>query len=146
MIHDTRIIPLDGRPHLSPAVHLWMGDSRGRWEGKTLVADITNFTDKGRIAAHAAAGRIKGIPQSEALHVVERFTLADANTINYEVVIEDPNVYSRRWKVAIPLNRDEHDQMFEYACHEGNKAVPNILSGARSEERAAREAAGNGPK
>ncbi len=131
MIHDTRVIPLDGRPHVGPNIRLWMGDSRGRWDGDTLVVDTTNFTDKGWIASHAAAGRIKGIPQSDALHVVERFTPVNPDTIQYEVTIEDQKMYSRPWKVAIPLTRDSKYQIYEYACHEGNYAVPNILSGAR---------------
>jgi hypothetical protein len=136
MIHDARVIPLDGRPHVGSKIRLWMGDSRGRWEGNTLVVDTTNFTDKGWIASHAAAGRIKGIPQSEALHVVERFTRVSADTIHYDVSIEDPSIYSRPWKVAIPLERDANYQIYEYACHEGNYAVPNILSGARVLEHA----------
>jgi hypothetical protein len=141
MIHDARIIPLDGRPHVGEGIRLWMGDSRGRWDGQTLVVDTTNYSDKGWIATSAATGRIKGIPQSEALHVVERFTRIDADTINYEVTIEDPQVYTKPWKVAIPLNRDETYRIFEYACHEGNKAVANVLSGARAQEKAAAEAA-----
>jgi len=144
MIHDARIIPLDGRPHVEPKIRLWMGDPRGRWEGNTLVVDTTNFTDKGWIASHGAGGRIKGIPQSEALHVVERFTLVDPETIHYEVTIEDPQMYTRPWKVAFPLNRDQNYQMYEYACHEGNKAVENVLSGARAQEKAAQEAAKKG--
>ena len=132
MIHDARIIPLDGRPQVDPKIRLWMGDSRGRWEGDTLVVDTINFSDK---------ARIKGIFNSEALHVVERFTLVDADTIGYEVTIEDPQAYTRPWKVAMPLNRNQDYQMFEYACHEGNKAVGLILRGARAQEKAAEEAA-----
>jgi hypothetical protein len=135
MIHETRIIPIDGRPHLPPTVKLWNGDSRGRWEGTTLVVDTTNFSDKGWIATQAAAGRIKGIPQSERLHLVERFTPVDANTITYEATIEDPDMYTRPWTVAIPLHRDQQYQIYEYACHEGNHAVAGILSGARVKER-----------
>jgi hypothetical protein len=88
-----------------------------------------------------ASGRIKGIPQSEALHVTERFTRVDAGTIQYEVTIEDPNVYTKPWKVAFPFTRDPGAQQFEYACHEGNYAMTNILSGARAQEKAAKEAA-----
>ena len=139
MIHEARIIPLDGRPHLPAGVRLWTGDSRGRWEGNTLVVDTTNYNDKGWIATNAASARIKGIPQSEALHLVERFTRVDANTISYEVTIDDPNVYTRPWKVALPLMRDDSYRIFEYACHEGNKAVENVLRGARTME-------GNGSK
>ena len=135
MIHEARIIPLDGRPHLPSSVKLWNGDSRGHWEGKTLVVDTTNYNGKGWIATNASAGRIKGIPQSEALHVVERFTRVDPDTINYEVTIDDPNVYTRPWTLAIPLNRDPNYQIFEYACQEGNRAVENILSGGRTAEK-----------
>jgi len=106
MIHDTRIIPLDGRPHLGSDIRLWNGDSRGRFEGNTLVVETTNFNDKGSIATSAATGRIRGIPQSDHLHLVERFTRVDANTINYSVTITDPKVYTQPWTVALPLNRD----------------------------------------
>lgn len=139
MIREARIIPLDGRPHVNGDVHLWNGDSRGRWEGSTLVVDTTNFNDRVIIEV----GRMRGIPQTQALHVVERFTRAGANTINYEVTIDDPTVYTRPWKVAVPFNRDETYQMFEYACHEGNYAMANILSGARAKEKAAAEEAAN---
>jgi hypothetical protein len=132
MIHNARIIPLDGRPHLPSSVKLWDGDSRARWEGNTLVIDTTNYNDKGWIATSAATGRIKGIPQSESLHVVERFTRADKNTINYEVTIDDPKMYTKPWKVAIPLTREANYQIYEYACQEGNRAVENVLSGGRA--------------
>ncbi len=131
MIHETRVIPLDGRPHLPSSIRLWNGDSRGRWEGNTLVVDITNYNDKGSIASSAATRRIRGIPQSEALHVVERFTRVDAETISYEVTVEDPNVYTRPWKVAIPLTLDPTYRIYEYACQEGNQAVENVLRGGR---------------
>jgi hypothetical protein len=136
MIHEARIIPIDGRPHLPSNVKLWNGDSRGRWEGNTLVVDTTNYNAKGWIGTSAATGRIKGILQSEALHVVERFTRVDRNTIQYEVTLDDPNMYTQPWKVAIPLTRDPEYVMYEYACHEGNHAVPNILSGGRAADRA----------
>ncbi len=135
MIHDARIIRIDGSPHPPKAVKLWDGDSRGHWEGTTLVVETANYNGKGWIATNAAAGRIKGIPQSESLHVVERFTPVDAQTINYEVTIDDPAMYSKPWKVAIPLMKDGDYQIFEYACHEGNHAVENILRGARAEEK-----------
>jgi hypothetical protein len=135
MIHDARIIPLDGSPHPSSRIKLWDGDARGHWEGNTLVVDTTNYNSKGWIATNAAAGRIKGVPQSEALHVVERFTPVDGGTINYEVTIQDPATYSKPWKVAIPLTRDPDYQIFEYACHEGNHAVENILRGARAQDK-----------
>ncbi len=133
MIHEVRIIPIDGRPHLPPSVGLWNGDSRGRWEGNTLVVDTTNYNNRGWIATGVATG-IRGIPQSEALHVVERFTRVDRDTIDYEVTIDDPNVYSQPWKVIIPLTRDPEYRIFEYACQEGNHAVENILSGGRAAE------------
>jgi hypothetical protein len=134
MIHDARIIPLDGRPHSPPAVRNWMGDSRGRWEGNTLVVDVTNYNSKGWIASSAAGGRIKGIPHTDRLHVVERFTRSGPDTIHYEATIDDPDIYTQPWKVAFPLTRDPNYQMFEYACHEGNQAVANILRGARVQE------------
>jgi hypothetical protein len=139
MIHEARVIPLDGRPHLN--VRQWNGDSRGRWEGDTLVVETTNYNSKGWIATNAASGRIKGIPQSEALRVVERFTRLDRDTIQYEITIEDPNVYTRPWKMSFPMSKDPNAQLFEYACHEGNLAMTNMLSGARAVEKAAEEAA-----
>ena len=117
------------------SVKLWNGDSRGRWEGNTLVVDTTNYNSKGWIATGVATG-IKGIPQSEALHVVERFTRVDRDTINYEVTIDDPNVYTQPWKAVIPLTRDPEYRIFEYACQEGNHAVENVLSGGRTAEKA----------
>ena len=137
MIHEPRIIPVDGSPHLPSNIRMWNGDSRGRWEGNTLVVDITNYNDKGDIATNAATGRIRGIAHSQELHVVERFTLANPDTLNYEVTITDPKVYSAPWKVVIPLTRDDDYQMFEYACHEGNHAMPNTLSAGRTIDKAA---------
>ena len=137
MIHETRIIPLDGRAHVGSKMRLWNGDSRGRWEGNTLVVETTNYNDKGSIATSAATGRVRGIPQSEKLHVVERFTAAGTNTIEYEVTIDDAGVYSKPWKVAFPMNRDPKYQMFEYSCHEGNYAIPAELSGGRAADAAA---------
>jgi hypothetical protein len=137
MIHETRIIPLDGRPHVSDNIRLWNGDSRGHWEGNTLVVDTTNYNNKGSIGTSAATARIKGIPQSEALHVVERFTRTGPDIISYEVTINDPPMYARPWKVAFPLTRDEKYRIYEYACHEGNHAVENVLSGGRKLDKAA---------
>ena len=127
MIHEARVIPLDGRPHLGADVRSWDGDSRGHWERDTLVVDTTNFNGKGWIATNAAAGWLRGIPQSQAAHTVERFTRVDEDTIQYEATIDDPNVYTSSWKVAFPLNRDERYRIFEYACHEGNHALENML-------------------
>jgi hypothetical protein len=137
MIHDTRIIPLDGRPHVGANIRLWNGDPRGRFEGNTLIVETTNFNAKGAIATSAATGRMRGIPHSEELHVVERFTRISEDVINYVVTVTDPKVYTAPWTVALPLNRDASYVMYEYACHEGNLALPNALSAGRARERAA---------
>jgi len=137
MIHETRIIPIDGRPRLGEGIRQWNGEPRGRWEGNTLVVESTNYNNKGSIATSAATGRIRGIPQSEAMRVVERFTRIDADTINYTVTIEDPKVYSKPWTVALPLNRDDSYAIYEYSCHEGNYALPNALSYGRKRDREA---------
>jgi len=134
MIHETRVIPLASQPLLN--IRQWNGQSRGRWEGNTLVVETANYNDKGWIATNVASGRIKGIPISEALHVTERFTRVDAETIQYEVTIEDPNIYTTPWKVTFPLYKDPAARVFEYACHEGNYAMTNMLSGARAQEKA----------
>jgi len=127
MIHEARVIPLDGRPSLGPGVRSWDGDSRGRWEGDTLVIDTSNFNGKGWIATNAAAGRLRGVEMSQAARVIERLTRVDEDTIRYEATIYDPNVYTSTWKVAFPLNKDERYRIFEYACHEGNYALENML-------------------
>lgn len=137
MIHETRIIPVDNSPHLPASVREWNGDSRGHWEGNTLVVDITNYNGKGWMGTSGSTGRLKGILQSEALHVVERFTRTDENTILYEVAIDDPNEYTKPWKVEVPLVRDPEYKIYEYACHEGNEAVANILRAAREKDQAA---------
>ena len=127
MIHEARVVALDGRPHPPPEVRSWNGDSIGHWEGDTLVVDTTNFNGKGWIATQAASGWLRGIAQSEACHVIERLTRVDANTIQYEATIDDPKVYTGTWTVAFPLNRDEPYRIYEYACHEGNHALENML-------------------
>ena len=134
MIHEPRIIPIDGSAHLPSGVRSWNGDPRGHWEGNTLVVDTTNYNNKGWVATSAAAGRIKGVPQTESLHVVERFTPIDANTITYEATIDDPAMFTRPWTVSIPLHRDRAYTIYEYACHEGNRAVEGVLRGARAGE------------
>src|SRR6185312_6885845 len=141
MIHETRIIPIAGPNHPGDAhppetLRQWNGDSRGHWEGNTLVVDTTNYNGKGQAATSAATGRVKGIAQSQKLHVVERFTRTAADTIRYEVTIDDPEVYTKPWKVAIPLVRDDNYRIYEYACHEGNEAVANVLRNGRALERA----------
>ena len=132
MIHDARIIPLDGRDHLSPSVRQWLGDSRGHWEGDTLVVETINFTDK----IEGRGGTTFG--GSEHLRVVERFTRLNADTIDYEVTVNDPTVWTAPWTASLPMKTLD-TAVYEYACHEGNYALPNILSGSRFEER---EAAG----
>jgi hypothetical protein len=135
MIHEARMIPLDGRPHLPATVRQWNGDPRGHWEHNTLVVDTTNFNGKGWISTSAAGGRIKGIHESESLHLVERYTRVDADTLEYEVTIDDPEAYTKPWKVAIPLSRDANYKIYEYACHEGNEAPANILRGGRASDK-----------
>ena len=135
MIHEPRIIPLDGRAHLPPSVRSWNGDSRGRWDGKTLTVETTNYNDRGWIATQAAAGRIKGVPQTQSLHVVERLTPVDSNTIDYVATLDDSKMFTRPWTVSIPLHRNPAYRIYEYACHEGNHAVEGVLRGARAHER-----------
>jgi hypothetical protein len=131
MVHEARVIPLDGRPHAGANIRSYMGDSRGRWEGNTLVVETTNFIG-GRTGIGANGG---GTPTSDALKLTERYTRVDPNTINYEVTIDDPKTYVQPWKVAFPLTLEPGYQNFEYACHEGNHAMFNSLSGARALER-----------
>ena len=133
MIHETRVIPLDGRPHVAPSIRHYMGDSRGRWEGATLVVDTTNFNGATGVGANGRA-----IYHSDALHLVERFTRIDADTIEYEATIADPKTWPRPWTMRFPLKRDPGYGMFEYACHEGNYGLRNILSAARAAEQPAR--------
>ncbi len=130
MIHEVRVIPLDGRPHLPAAIRSYMGDARGRWEGNTLVVHTTNFN--GKTGAQANGNLLM---TSGALELVERFTRTGPDTIQYEVTVTDPGTWTRPWGVAFPLRRDPNYGMFEYACHEGNHAMSNMLSAARAEER-----------
>ena len=133
MIHETRLIPLDGRPHLSPGIRGYMGDSRGRWDGNTLVVETTNFNGK-----FGARRNGSDIPTSDALRVVERLTRTATDTLLYEITVEDPKTWTKPWSVAYPLTQDFEYGMYQYACHEGNYyAMTNILSGARADERAA---------
>jgi hypothetical protein len=132
MNHDARVIPLDGRAHLAPAVQQWTGDSRGRFEGNTLIVETRNlkFNDKSRFGVQYLNGL-----SDENLRIVERFTRTDANTITYQATIDDPTVFVRPWTVEISMDRTE-GPLFEVACHEGNYGMFNILSGHRAEERA----------
>ena len=137
MIHEARIIPLDGRPHVRTGLGQWLGDSRGRWEGKTLVIDTTNFHDRGWIATHAGAGRLRGVPHSKALHLVERLTPVDATTLIYEATVDDPEMFERAWTFSMPFVKSDDYTIYEYACHEGNEATGLILRGARTLEHEA---------
>lgn len=124
VMHDTRIIPLDGRAHVSPEIRYYFGDSRGHWEGDTLVVDVTNFNDK---ASFRGSG--------PDLRVTERFTRIDANTLLYQATMDDPATFTRPWTVQVEFKRSS--QQFEYACHEGNYAMANMLSGSRADEKRA---------
>ena len=133
-IHDARIVPLDGRPHLPPRLRRWSGDSRGRWEGNTLVVDTTNFSPQSNFMGSA-----------ENLHLIERFTRVASDTIAYEFSVDDPTTWTKPWTAAIRLTPTP-DQLYEFACHEGNfDTMEGILLGARAEEKAA-EGAAKGPK
>jgi hypothetical protein len=131
MIHETRLIPLDGRPHLRRGIQLYMGDARGRWEGNSLVIETTNFN--GKTGSYGRNGN--GNPTSDALTLRERFTRIDADTLQYEVTVDDPQTWTRPWTVAFPLKRDPGYGIYEYACHEGNYALANMLRAARVEEQ-----------
>jgi hypothetical protein len=122
MVHETRVVWLDGRPHGS--VRQWMGDSRGHWEGNTLVVDTINFRDEGTTFR---------IPVDENFHLIERFTRRDANTLTYEFTVDDPTVQTRPWTASLPMARSD-EPIYEYACHEGNYGMMDILKGARLED------------
>ena len=128
-IHDTRFIPLDGRPHVTGKIRQYAGDSRGRWEGDTLVVETTNFNE------HAFIRNFNGNLSTD-LQVVERFTRLGPDTLGYEFTVTDPNTWTRPWSGSLPMSRLD-GQMFEYACHEGNYGLTNILAGSRAEELAA---------
>jgi hypothetical protein len=128
MIHETRLIPLDGRPHLGPSLRSYMGDPRGRWEGDTLVVETTNFN--GKTGSYGRNGN--GNPTSDALRLIERFTLVDTDTLHYQVTVNDLETWVGPWSAAFSLTRDETYTLFEYACHEGNLAMQNMLRGARA--------------
>ena len=127
MIHETRVIPLDGREHLPAPMRKWTGDSIGHWEGDTLVVDTTNFTTKTRFRG-----------SDENLHVIERFTRAGPNAIDYRFTIDDPTTFTRPWTAELSLAATP-GPIYEYACHEGNYALTDILSGARTDEKKAAE-------
>ena len=134
MIHEARVIPIDDRPPLSENIRLWNGNPRGHWEGETLVVETANYNDQGTIGTNIASRGLRGIQQSKALQIVERFSRVDADTIEYEVTIDDPGAFTAAWKVAMPLNRDNTYRIFEYACHEGNYGLENSLRAGRAED------------
>jgi hypothetical protein len=129
MIHDARIIPIDGRPHVSQRIRQWLGDSRGRWEGDTLVVETTNFREgaQERGMANTVVG---GSPD---MVLVERFRRVDADSLDYRFTVTDPTVFTAPWTVSAPMS-SLGGQIYEYACHEGNYAMMNMLKGARAEE------------
>jgi len=136
MIHETRIIPLDGRPPISPAIRGYMGDARGRWEGTTLVVETTNFRDE-LTYRNANAG---------TLRLIERFTRTAPDKVQWSVTVDDPRTWTRPWTFAVDLTQDGSQAPLEYSCHEGNYAMFNILSAARAEEAAATGATQRSPR
>ncbi len=134
MIHESRVIPLDGRPHVGPDIRLYLGDSRGHWEGNTLVVETTNFTDRDAIGSNGAG--YPGDPgyHSDQLKVIEKFTRTGAKTLEYRATVDDPKTWTKPWTMLIQMERNDGYQIMEYACHEGNYAMTDILSGARAEE------------
>jgi hypothetical protein len=127
MIHDVRIIPLDGRSHLPENVRQWTGSYLGHWEGQTLVVESTNFTDKTAFQE-----------SSENMRLIERFTRVAEDEIRYQFTVDDPATWARPWSAEVPMKKTI-GPLFEHACHEGNYSLPNILAGARAEERRAAE-------
>ena len=139
MVHDTRVIPLDNRAHVGSGIRSMMGDSRGRWEGRTLVIETTNFTDRTSIGANGNGPR-----HSEAMKMTERLTMVDPEMITYELRVEDPKTYVAPWTLRMMLTRQPGYEIYEYGCHEGNGAVGNSLSAERAYEREAAENASKG--
>ena len=133
MVHDTRIIPLDGRPHVDPPIRQWLGDSRGHWEGDTLVVETTNLTDK------VFERRTTVYGTGEYMYLEERFTRVDSDAIDYQFTVTDPTTFEEPWTAATPMTALD-GPIFEYACHEGNYALVNMLSGARAKEKEAEAA------
>jgi hypothetical protein len=134
-IHDARVIPLDGRPHLPSHVQQWHGDPRGHWEGETLVVETTNYSPKSSMLFVPTAG-------AEHLKITERFTRVDAKTLKYEVTFNDPTTWTKPWTMMVPLKHTD-EQVYEYACHEGNIGMEGILAGARAEDKAKAAATAN---
>ena len=132
MIHEARIVPLDGRAHADPRMRRWTGEPRGHWEGDTLVVESTNSPTRAGCRHTPARAASAACPNSEALHLVERFTLTAPDTLAYQVTVDDPAIYTSPWTVSLLLRRDPEYQVFEYACHEGNQAIELALRGAGS--------------
>ena len=130
MVHDARVVPLDGRGHLPDDLRQWMGDSRGRWEGDVLVVETTNFTHK---TASFNPSVATGVGDGTSLYLTERFSLVDGDTLQYEFTVDDLKTFTGPFTAILPMKRGEG--MYEYACHEGNYGLLNILAGAREEER-----------
>ena len=137
MIHDVRVIHLNKEEHIDDKVKLYMGDSVARWEGDTLVVETANYNDRGMIASSSAGARLKAVPVTEDLNVVERFTRVSEGTIIWSATITDPEIYTQPFTISMPLTRDDEYVMYEYACHEGNYAIPNILNAGRAKEQQA---------
>jgi hypothetical protein len=136
MIHESRVVPLDGRPPVSDRIRMYMGDSRGRWDGDMLVVVTTNMTDKVPIGSNGAGYAGDPGHHTEALRLVERFTRTSDDVLEYRATVEDLQTWTRPWTLLIRLQRDATTHLHEYACHEGNYAMENILRGARADERA----------
>ncbi|PWT84339.1 MAG: hypothetical protein C5B57_05025 [Blastocatellia bacterium] len=139
MVHDTRVIPLDGRPHVTSKIRQYLGDSRAHWEGNTLVVETINLTDQTSIGPNG-----NGLRHSADMKIIERLTRADVDLLNYEILIDDPKTYTRPFKIAIPLISPKGFQLLPYECHEGNYMLPNVLSGERAEDKALEEDAKKG--
>ena len=137
LIHETRIIPVDGRARSSPSIRQWMGDSRGRWQGTTLVVETTNFNGRSPMMIVGPGGN--PIPTSESLRIIERFTRVSDDRLDYELTVEDPLVLTGPWKAAFPWTRDSGYYIYEYGCHEGNQAIVNVLRNSRYLESAGRK-------
>jgi hypothetical protein len=133
MAHEVRIIPTNGKPALDKSIKEWMGESRGHWEGNTLVVETTNFNGKGDLTNSGVPGSPPLTPASENERITERFKRTDADTIEYEAKVEDPNVIVSPFTIEYPMKRDEKYQMYEYACHEGNEAIRGYIVNSRYE-------------
>jgi hypothetical protein len=133
MAHEVRIIPTDGRPALDPSIKQWLGESRGHWEGNTLVVETTNFNGKAAMTNAGVPGSPPLNPSSENMHISERFTRTDNDTIEYQIKVQDPVILTSSWTVAYPMKLDNSYQMYEYACHEGNTAIRGYIETSRFE-------------